>query len=610
MELKQILQTVNSTDYSAFFYTPHLYDNSFSYLFIDPVETVTIKTTRSLEKKLEKIDSLIKEGYSSYSIINYEAGYLFEKKLHPLLDGKENLIQFFFCNPKNVLKIRSSSLSVNNTNQSFEIKNFKINNTRQEFRKNINAIKKYIKQGDTYQVNYTVKGKFNFHGDLSDLFIKLSYSQSALYSAFINNKDKTILSLSPELFFEIDGKSITARPMKGTVRRGYDIQADKMNKYNLLNSEKNRAENVMIVDLLRNDLGRISKSGSVQVPRLFDIEKYETLYQMVSVISSRLKKEVTISEVIKNIFPCGSITGAPKISTMGIINRIEKEPRGIYTGSIGFIHKKNKIFNVAIRTLVINKESVKGELGLGSGIVWDSDVEQEFQETILKSRFLTKPESEFELFETMLLENGKILLLEEHLIRLKSSASFFLFRYDDNKIQKAIHKTILNSDSHKKQKVKLLINKWGEVKIDISDVLVPPEKIKVIISKSRIKTGNKYQYFKTTNRKIYDKENIFFSRRGFFDIIYFNERSELAEGAITNIFLKRGDTYFTPPVTSGILPGVYRKFMLRSNSSVKEKVLYFEDLMSAEEIILTNALKGEIKVNYLYLNETEFRAMP
>jgi para-aminobenzoate synthetase / 4-amino-4-deoxychorismate lyase len=610
MELKQILQTVNSTDYSAFFYTPHLYDNSFSYLFIDPVESVTIKTTSSLEKKLEQIDLLIKEGYSAYSIINYEAGYLFEKKLHPLLDGKVKLIQFFFCNPKNVLKIKSSSLFVNSTNQSFEIKNFRINNTRQEFRKNINAIKKYIKQGDTYQVNYTVKGKFNFHGDLSDLFIKLSYSQSALYSAFINNKDKIILSLSPELFFEIDEKSITARPMKGTVRRGHDIQTDKMNKYNLLNSEKNRAENVMIVDLLRNDLGRISKSGSVQVPKLFDIEKYETLYQMVSVISSRLKKDITISEAIKNIFPCGSITGAPKISTMGIINKIEKEPRGIYTGSIGFIHKKKKIFNVAIRTLIINKKTFRGEIGLGSGIVWDSDAEQEFQETILKSRFLTKHESEFELFETMLLENGKILLLEDHLNRLKSSASFFLFRYDDLKINKQIQKAVSKYDQCTKQKVKLLINKWGEVKTNVSPISAPPEIIKVIISKNRIKTANKYQYFKTTNRKIYDKENQFFSRRGFFDVIYFNERSELAEGAITNIFLKLGDTYFTPPLTSGILPGVYRKIKLKRDSSVKEKILYFEDLMSAEEIILTNALRGEIKVNYLYLNETEFRAVP
>jgi para-aminobenzoate synthetase / 4-amino-4-deoxychorismate lyase len=610
MEFKQILQTVNSTDYSAFFYTPHLYDNSFSYLFIDPVESVTIKTTRSLEKKLEQIDLLIKEGYSAYSIINYEAGYLFEKKLHPLLDGKVKLIQFYFCNPKNVLKIKSSSLFVNSINQSFEIKNFRINNTRQEFRKNINAIKKYIKQGDTYQVNYTVKGKFNFHGDLSDLFIKLSYSQSALYSAFINNKDKIILSLSPELFFEIDEKSITARPMKGTVRRGYDIQTDKMNKYNLLNSEKNRAENVMIVDLLRNDLGRISKSGSVQVPKLFDIEKYETLYQMVSVISSRLKKDITISEAIKNIFPCGSITGAPKISTMGIINKIEKETRGIYTGSIGFIHKKKKIFNIAIRTLIINKKTFRGEIGLGSGIVWDSDAEQEFQETILKSRFLTKQESEFELFETMLLENGKILLLEDHLNRLKSSASFFLFRYHDLKINKQIQKAVSKYDQYTKQKVKLLINKWGEVKTNVSPISAPPEIIKVIISKNRIKTANKYQYFKTTNRKIYDKENQFFSRRGFFDVIYFNERSELAEGAITNIFLKLGGTYFTPPLTSGILPGVYRKIKLKRDSSVKEKILYFEDLMSAEEIILTNALRGEIKVNYLYLNETEFRAVP
>ncbi|MFO7525488.1 MAG: aminodeoxychorismate synthase component I [Ignavibacteriaceae bacterium] len=608
MELKEILNTVISTDYSAFFYTPIYYNQASSYLFVDPVEVINIKSKRNLEKKLKEIDQLIRDGYSAYSIIQYEAGYLFEKRLHPFLDYKENLIQFFFCNKQDVIKYKSTSLIITeNKISNYSIKDFRLNNTKQKFKQNLKRIKKYIEQGDTYQVNYTVKGNYNFQGDIANLFINLLYNQSAKYSALINNKDEFILSISPELFFSLDGRKIIARPMKGTSRRGNEIQNDNMIKHNLSINEKNRAENVMIVDLLRNDLGRISEFGSVKVNKLFEVEKYESLYQMTSEISSKLKKQITVSSILKNIYPCGSITGAPKIRTMEIIRELEKEKRGLYTGSIGMVHKKKIEFNVAIRTLVINKKSLKGEIGLGSGIVWDSNPNEEFKETVLKSRFLTHTENEFKLFETMLLEKGHIVFLEDHLKRLSSAASFFLFRYDENKIVRKISNEISKQKNKNSQRVKISLNKWGKLEIEITPLVNLPEEIKVIISKNRIHTYNKYQHFKTTNRILYNREHKYYSKRGFYEVLYFNEKNELAEGSITNIFLKINDTYFTPPASVGILAGVYRNFMSRRDTGIKERTLYYEDLMEADEIILTNALRGEVKVHRLYLNESEYK---
>lgn len=608
MDLKEILNTVISTEYSAFFYTPLLYDQALSYLFVDPVEVINIKSKRNLDKKLKEIDLLIRDGYSAYSIMHYEAGYLFEKRLHPFLDNKENLIQVFLCNQKDVIKYKSTSLTINeNETSSYSISDFRLNNTKREFNQNIKRIKKYIEQGDTYQVNYTVKGKYNFKGDIADLFIKLLYNQSAKYSALINNKDEFILSMSPELFFKLDGRKITARPMKGTSRRGNEIQNDSMIKYNLSINEKNRAENVMIVDLLRNDLGRISEFGSVQVQKLFEIEKYESLYQMTSEISSKLNKQITLSSILKNIYPCGSITGAPKIRTMEIIRELEKEKRGIYTGSIGMIHKKKRVFNVAIRTLVMDKKTFKGEIGLGSGIVWDSDPGEEFKETVLKSRFLTHTENEFKLFETMLLEKGQIVLLEDHLKRLSSAASFFLFKYDENRIVRKIDNKISKQKNQNNLRVKLSLSKWGKIEVEITPIVNLPEEIKVFVSRKRINTQNKFQHFKTTNRILYNREHKYYSKRGYYDVLYFNEKNELAEGSITNIFLNIRGTYFTPPVSSGVLAGVYRNILSRRDTGIKERTLYYEDLMEANEIILTNALRREIKVHKLYLNESEYK---
>jgi para-aminobenzoate synthetase/4-amino-4-deoxychorismate lyase len=397
--------------------------------------------------------------------------------------------------------------------------------------------------------------------------------------------------------------------MKGTLQRGYNKADDSLAAYSLRNSEKNRAENLMILDLLRNDMGRISEFGSVRLRKLFAVEKYETLLQMTSEVESVLREDVSFSDIIKNIFPCGSVTGAPKISTMKIINELEKNDRGNYTGAIGLIYEEKKVFNVAIRTIHLEKENenkFKGEIGIGSGIVWDSKPKKEYEEILLKSNFLLKPFPYFELFETMKYSNGEYERLDLHLNRLKESASYFLFKYDEELIIQSLKNEIGKYDSSKDYRIRLILNKWGSIKVEVSDMPPTTEEIKIIISDKIISTENRFQYFKTTNRELYNSEFKKYSQKGFFDVIFINEKNQVAEGAITNIFINKTGLLYTPPIASGILPGIFRKYWLQKNINIKEEVLYKDDLLIADEIILTNSLRGIIKVDKLYLNETEF----
>ena len=483
MNLNNILTEVASNNHSAFFYTPSYYKKSKSYLFQNPLEIISVKKNDNIQKKFKEIDENIAKGLWCYALINYEAGYLFEGKLKRFLDSNDEiLIQFIFFDEKDVEIIPSKEIEFSHDLGKYKIKKFKLDTSKRKFASDIIKIKKFIEEGDTYQVNYTIKGNFSFSGDVKMLFQTLVFNQSASYSAFINNSEKFILCHSPELFFETNRRSIIVKPMKGTAKRGIDLISDNLNKYTLENDAKNKSENLMIVDLLRNDLGRISKYGKVKASKLFEIEKYESLYQMVSTVKAELRNSdsksatselktviskkslteksfanikekislsgrneskiikrntyesisnISLTEILKNIFPCGSITGAPKIRTMEIINQLEQKPRGIYTGAIGIVTKKFCSFNVAIRTITIDKKTNQGEIGLGSGIVWDSEPEKEYAETLLKSNFIRKANSYFEIFETMLVENNKIFLLDEHIDRLKSSAEYFLFKLDE-----------------------------------------------------------------------------------------------------------------------------------------------------------------------------------
>ena len=432
MKIDDYLKNIIANPGTAIFYTPSIYEDSLTYVFNSSPEIEITADKSNLLESLEKVDEYIKKGFSGFGLIPYEAGYLLEKKLNKLLDGNDPLLKFYFFEKDKVQVVPSSEIEFTPEDElgKYGINNFNLNTTNEEFFDAIDKIKNYISEGDTYQVNYTIKGKFKFEGDLISLFKQLIFNQSAKYSAFINTGDSFVLSFSPELFFSVDKKIITARPMKGTSKRGVNNVADSLSFYSLRNSEKNRAENLMILDLLRNDLGRISEFGTVRLRKLFSVEKYETLLQMVSEVESVLKDKIEIAEIIKNIFPCGSVTGAPKISTMEIINEVEKGKRGIYTGGIGLFHQDKKIFNVAIRTVSLkrdeNTDGMQGEIGIGSGIVWDSDPEKEYDEVLLKSKFLTEPDPYFEIFETMKFSNGNFERLDMHLSRMQDAASFFL----------------------------------------------------------------------------------------------------------------------------------------------------------------------------------------
>jgi para-aminobenzoate synthetase/4-amino-4-deoxychorismate lyase len=394
--------------------------------------------------------------------------------------------------------------------------------------------------------------------------------------------------------------------MKGTIKRGIYEKDDLLKKSELATSEKILAENVMIVDLIRNDLGKICKYGSVKAPDLFSSEKYESLYQLISTVYGRLKKNNDLSDVISNMFPCGSVTGAPKIRTMEIINDIEKEKRGIYTGAIGVMMNEEAIFNVAIRTMKLDRKTKIAEMGIGSGIVWDSVPEEEWDETLLKGNFLKQPAGEFKLIETMLFDSGKVLFLDEHIARLKSAADFFLFNLNIKKLSKQISKSIIELDVNKKFVVKVLLEKWGKINVKVKDFPAPKEINKVILSQQRINSRSKFQYFKTTNRELYESEYKKYSEKDFFDVIFLNEKGELTEGSISNIFLKKLGTWFTPTISSGILPGIYRSYLLKTQPDIIETSLTVKDLTAAEEIKMVNSVRGEVNIDKIYFNETEF----
>lgn len=607
MKIEKILKQVLETKGSAFFYTPAIYKKSKSYLFKKPGKVFISKSRQTILGTIDSFKDSITTNSAGYCLVNYEAGFCFEKKFADKLTGNKNeLFKGIIFPIAEFKEINSRSIDFSNCRKDFQILSFHPKVTKKKYFSDITKIKHYIAEGDTYQVNYTINAGFKFKGDIISLFKVLVFNQSAKYTAFINNGNSIIISFSPELFLEIYGNNITTMPMKGTSCRGKNNSDDEHHKYDLMNSEKDLAENMMIVDMLRNDLGKISKYGSVTVKDLFAVEKYESLFQMVSTVKSEFNNKLKLSEIIKNTFPCGSITGAPKIRTMEIIHELENRERGIYTGSIGIVKKNRSVFNVAIRSMKIDLNG-EGKIGIGSGIVWDSDPGKEYAETILKSRFLTNPVDEFEIIETMRFENGVIKNFNYHLERIKKTAEYFLFIFNERKISAAVEKEISKNAGDRLLRIRLKLNKWGKIFVDISNIPGRPAEINVVISAHRISTEHLFQYFKTTNRSLYNSEYYKYTKQGFFDVIFLNETNHVSEGAISNVFIRNGDQYLTPPVTAGILEGIERKTWLNENLNIREENLTVTDLFNAEEIFLTNSLRGRLKVGRLYLNNMEFK---
>ncbi|MFM0427937.1 aminodeoxychorismate synthase component I [Paraburkholderia aspalathi] len=488
-----------------------------------------------------------------------------------------------------------------------------------QFNEAIDAIHAALRAGDSYQVNYTYRLGFDVFGSPTALYRRLRVRQPVPYGALIGLPgDEWVLSCSPELFIEKEGSLLRARPMKGTAPRSEDPAADRGAADFLANDPKNRAENVMIVDLLRNDLSRVAQTGSVSVPALFSVEPYASVWQMTSTVHATLRAGTSFAEIMRALFPCGSITGAPKHRTMQLIEELESTPRGLYTGAIGWLDATtsenacgNFCLSVAIRTLTLTPTAQPGELqgkmGVGAGIVLDSVAAGEYAECQLKASFLTGAEPGFELFETMYAtrEEG-VRHLSRHLARLSASAATLGFKLDDeNDIRAQIAEKCAALPMQTPHRMRLALSKDGTLQITTA-VLTPltDSTVGVLLGLNHnfpaTDANDPLLRHKTTRRAEYDRGWREAEAKGAFDTLFFNERGELTEGGRSNVFVKLAGRWWTPPLESGVLPGIMRGVLLEDTDlRAAERVLTRVDVQNAEALLVCNALRGAVKARVL-----------
>ena len=571
-----------------------------SYVFFDPIEFVLAESPEDVDAKLADIERHSNAGHHAVGYFSYELGHVLNPRIHDGLPQDRSVPLFCVGIYRNRIDVSDDLLE-----QALEhltalddacITNCQLNMSKEQYLDRLGKVKRHIFNGDTYQTNYTLKYKFNYAGSTLKLYSELRHRQPVEYGAYLDFPGLTVLSRSPELFFNKQGEDIFTKPMKGTIKRGATPEEDQANFAFLSSDEKSRAENVMIVDLLRNDFSRISHRGTVKTTNLFEVQTYKTLHQMISTVSAKIDADIPLVRLMKEIFPCGSITGAPKLRTMEIIRDLEMEPRGIYTGAIGYIEpNKNICFSVVIRTLVLFPDG-NGEMGVGSGVVNDSDAEAEYDECRLKGQFFTDRFSEFQLIESLRYEQG-YRNLDRHLDRLRKSASELGFDVDVALLREHLleHAAELTSPC----KVRVLVSKNGEYSIESQPIAIPTDDVKkIMLSPDRIqsKLGSLLRH-KTSLRKRYQLAHQHVSRDGYYDVIFANERGEITEGSFNNLFIRQGDHWYTPPVSSGLLPGIHRQCLLESNDKkVSEKVLTVADLKAADEIYVTNDVRGMVKV--------------
>lgn len=574
-------------------------------LFTDPRRLIVARSMSEVPSALEELDHSVAKGFHAAGFLSYEAGYAFETVLPKDRQTSVPLIWFGVFDPPRMIrkrrrenhkKLRNSVVGLPPPDQTPLL-------SEGEYTSAVKEILRFIATGDTYQVNFTFPLRMRLPGPASRWYDALRRVQRVRYSAFVNTGDHRILSLSPELLFLRVGSKLVLKPMKGTAPRGRTANEDEGQIRWLKESQKNRSENLMIVDLLRNDAGRIAMPGGVNVKKFFEIEKYETVFQATSTIEARLRKDVTIPELLRSVFPSGSVTGAPKIRTMQIIHDLERHPRGVYTGSIGYFAPNRKAeLNVAIRTIVAEAKSGGVTMGVGSGIVHDSDPREEYRECLLKARFASEPADEFQLLETIRWDPGRgWSLLAFHKRRLKSSCAYFGFMFNGKTVNAALGRVARSlARSRQPMRIRVLLYRNGFVETQTRALRPLPANPRAALSASFTHSADRFLFHKTTRRKLYDDLLGKAERQGLFDVIFLNERGEVTEGARTNVVVKQGEKYYTPPIECGLLAGTYRAYLLqRKGFPIEEKVLHPDDLFSADEVYLCNALRGLVRVTLI-----------
>ncbi|MCM3869503.1 MAG: aminodeoxychorismate synthase component I [Pyrinomonadaceae bacterium] len=562
--------------------------------FTTPLTTYSANQLAEVVPVLKAAEAAAKSGAWAVLMLSYEAAPAFDRALKTHSPGPLPLAwAAVFDNPVTPATPAKPATPIpiapEFTAGGYDLSAWEPQVRRPEYEETIRRIRDLITIGDTYQVNYTFPLRAHFNGDPGAWYNTLCTAQGGEYCAYLDLGRYKVLCISPELFFRRSGDSIKTKPMKGTVNRGRWGQEDEKRAQHLAASDKDRAENVMIVDLLRNDLGKISVPGSVKVSKLFEVERYETLWQMTSTVESTLRSELGLADVMTALFPCGSITGAPKIRTTEIIRELEPCPRGIYTGTIGFIRPGGDcVFNVAIRTVVLDSDTKVATFAVGGGVTIDSTAEGEYDECLLKSSFLTASTPRFRLFESMLLENGELFLLSRHLDRLRASAKYFNFKLGEDQVLAELDRLVARCSSER-WKIRLLLSKDGGFEIDPVSLGVPAsEPLRVTLAAAPVDSQDRFLFHKTTNRTVY--EQAVAQRPDFDDVILWNERGEITESSVANIVLLIDGEPFTPPQDSGLLGGTFREELL-ADGTVRERIIHIEELRQASSFFLINSVR-------------------
>ena len=545
-----------------------------------PVETLEARNLEEVRPLLEFAEAAARSGSYVALLLSYEAAPAFDPALTAHTPSSFPLAW--------AAVFRNASSFPEEPRLDYRADPWQPQINRAEYGAAVARIRDLISEGATYQVNYSFPLKSSFTGDAFGWYQDLSRAQGAQYCAFLDLGRYQVLSLSPELFFERQGNHVRTKPMKGTVRRGRWPAEDQRLATWLRNSEKDHAENVMIVDLLRNDLGKVSEFGSVSVSEPFQLERFETLWQMTSTVKSTLKDDVSLAELMGALFPCGSVTGAPKIRTMEIIKELERFPRGAYTGAIGFLLPGGDcIFNVAIRTIVLDSKAGNATFGVGGGITFDSTAEREYEECLVKSRFLFNRSIHFQLLESILLEESSYFLLVRHLERLKASAAYFGFAFHEQAISAALDRMAAAHPTGQ-WKVRLLLTKDGAIETEVVKVSLHQQELRrVAFAAKPIDSTDRFFFHKTTSRRFYSSE--LEARPDCDDLVFWNERGEVTESGIANVVLPMDDKLFTPPVAAGLLAGTFRDHLL-AEGKIQERSITIDELRAASEFFLINSV--------------------
>ena len=563
-----------------------------SRFFCHPIDVICAWRPVEVPAALERIDASLASGHHVAGYLAYEAGLALDTHLTPRASAQLPIVWLGVYGAP--LEMPADEIDLGPADPPDALGPLELNIGDGEYREQVRRIIDYIMAGDIYQANFTCRARFRNRGIARGLFAGLRTSHPVDHSAFINLGDAQIISISPELFLRRDGRCILTRPMKGTAPRGRWVGEDEAIRAGLGADEKNRAENLMIVDLMRNDLGRVAAIGSVRVPRLFHVEPYGTLFQMTSDVEADLGPRASAVDLIRATFPPGSVTGAPKIRAMEIIRELEREDRGVYCGSIGWFAPDGRwLLNVAIRTVV--QSGGECEMGIGSGIVADSDPARELAETRLKSRFLTERGRPFSLVETLrLTPEGEYPQLSEHLARMERSARFFGWPFPDAALRAALAAEAADRPMSSAA-VRLILDAAGSCSATrrIPPAVVGP--VDVALAGEAVDAADRFLYHKTTRRDRYEAGRREAETRGLFDLIYQNEQGELTEGCITNLLAEMDGRRVTPALECGLLPGIWRAGLLDTGEADEGRITV-DDLPRIGRIWMGNAVRGAVEV--------------